>query len=448
MSTLVKQSQTTVKQNNLRLILSTIIRHQPLSRADLVRRTHISKPTVSSLIEELSARGLIREVGDESREESANESPPKTNGKRGARSGRKPILLRFESDRRRLLAFEMGRVAFRIAVADLEGRILSLNDGQFPPAGGNPSSDAARRLEMMAASIVSVLEQTGTERPRLLKAVCIAPGVYVEPGKGLRWLASGGAATPRGSGCPDPAAYFRNLLGCEVLLHHSTKAALLGEAVAGKARDCSNALYVDFAYGLGCAIMIDGRIYAGPGESAGEIGYFYSSPQEHQRLSVRPFELGALEQHISGKALADRAAAVFGCLPAGSPVGRCKSLRPRSAADVFEAFRRGDPQAREILQEAFSYFNMALCNVINLLAPELVIFGGGFSEAGEILLELIRPGVRDKVLMPPRLEVSELKNRASLIGGIRYLIEHTDFLTELSEEAALAAPDRQGGVRT
>ena len=423
MSALVKHTQATVKQNNLRLVLSAIIRHEPLSRADLVRRTQISKPTVSSLIEELRERGLISEIG----------AGP-------AKSGRKPILLRFESDRRRFLAFEMGRVGFRIAVADLKGRILSLKEGLFPPAEDDPAGAARARLELLREAISAALQETDTGPQRLLKGICIAPGIYVEPGQALRWLPAG-AAGRADSSSPDAAAYFRDLLGCEVLLYHSTKAALLGEKVAGKARGCSSAVYVDFAYGLGCAIMIDGSVYSGPGESAGEIGYFYTSQEEHRRLTVRPFELGALEQKISGKALADRASrelrenpgGVIAALAAGQAGGV-------SARLVFEAYRRGDPRAMAILTEAFSYFNVALCNVINLLAPERVIFGGGFSEAGEVLLELIAPGIRDRVLIPPRLEISELKNRASLIGGIHYLIEHTDFLTELAEHPAGETP--------
>jgi len=65
------------------------------------------------------------------------------------------------------------------------------------------------------------------------------------------------------------------------------------------------------------------------------------------------------------------------------------------------------------------------------LAPELVILGGGFSRAGEVLIGLVSQEIRDRVLVMPRLEVSELKNKASLIGGVQYLIDHTDLLEEL-----------------
>jgi predicted NBD/HSP70 family sugar kinase len=429
-STLVKQSQATVRQNNLRLLLSTILRYEPLSRADLGRLTHMSKPTVSSLINDLRARGLISEIG----------TGP-------SRSGRKPILLRFESDQRRLLAFEMGRVGFRVALADLKGRLLRLEEGVFPPDGGTAGDRDALRLKLLGESILRLLEATSTRRERLLKAICIAPGVYVQPGKPLRWVPAGGAEGS--TEVPDPTGYFRELLGCDVLLYHSTKAALLGERVAGKARGCSSAVYVDFAFGLGCAIMIDGAVYGGPGESAGEIGYFYSSPDEFRSRTVRPFELGALEQNISGKALADRARAAIREHPEGilaELVGRDGG--EATARHVFAAYRYGDTAAATMLEEAFLHFNMALCNVINLLAPETVIFGGGFAGSGDTLLALIAPAIRDRVLIPPRLEVSELRSRACLIGGVQHLIDNTDFLSELIHrpEPSAAAPAAKGGT--
>ena len=98
---------------------------------------------------------------------------------------------------------------------------------------------------------------------------------------------------------------------------------------------------------------------------------------------------------------------------------------------IFEAYKQGDADAGVILKEAFGFFNMALCNIINLVAPELVILGGGFSRAGDVLIELVSREIRDRVLVMPRLAVSELKNQASLIGGIHYLIENTDLLAEL-----------------
>ncbi len=402
---LTKQSQVHVKENNLRLVLATIIKHEPLSRADIVRCTHISKPAISSLIDDLLERGIISEIGE-----------GKSSG------GRKPILLRFNSGLRYFLAFEMGRTGFRVAISDLKGRFVGQREGVF-----QNTSSITERLLLLKENVFDVMKESRIGEQELLRIICIAPGIYVEKGKALKWTPNYQEASGQ-----DLSEFFRSVFKREVMMNHSTKLSLLGEKITGKARGYDNVVYIDFAYGLGCAIMIDGKIYFGNQASAGEIGYFYSSLDEFLMSSVKPYQLGCLENRISGKAVQEKASKILrqggdGKIPELTE-GRPGCL---SGKTVFDAYLLGDPEAAKILREAFAYFNLALCNIINLLAPELVILGGGFSRAGDVLLELVSREIRDRVLVMPRLEVSELKNEASLIGGVQYLIDHTDLLAEL-----------------
>jgi predicted NBD/HSP70 family sugar kinase len=380
-------------------------RHEPLSRADIVRHTHISKPAISSLIDDLLGRGIVSEIGEGQ-----------------SSGGRKPILLKFQSDLRYFLAFEMGRTGFRVAISDLKGRFVGQREGVF-----RGTSIITDRLALLKKNVFAVMKEICIGEQELLRIICIAPGIYVERGKALKW-------TPnyQGAAGQDLSEYFRSAFKREVITNHSTKLSLLGEKIAGKARGYDNVVFIDFAYGLGCAIMIDGKVYFGSQASAGEIGYFYSSLDEFVKSSVKPYQLGCLEKRISGKAVQDKAAEILRRGGDGKIAelveGKADAL---SGKTVFDAYRQGDPDATKILKEAFSYFNLALCNIINLLAPELVILGGGFSRAGEVLVELVSQEIRDRVLAMPRLEVSELKNEASLIGGVQYLIDHTDLLAEL-----------------
>jgi predicted NBD/HSP70 family sugar kinase len=309
-----------------------------------------------------------------------------------------------------------------VAVSDLKGGVVGRREGIFRPA-----NDMAARLTVLKESIFALLKELGIGVQDLLKIICIAPGIYAERGKALKW-------TPNYQEAPgqDLGEFFQRVFKRKVIMNHSTKLSLLGEKIAGKAKGFDNVVYVDFAYGLGCAIMIDGRIHFGSQASAGEIGYFYSSVDEFLSATVKPYQLGCLEQRISGKALQEKAAQYL--LNGGggkiAEMVEAESGTP-SGKVIFDAHKLGDPEATRILREAFAYFNLALCNTINLLAPELIILGGGFSRAGEVLMELVSREIRDRVLVMPRLEVSELKNQASLIGGVQYLIDHTDLLAEL-----------------
>ncbi len=403
---LTKQSQASVKTNNLRLILGAIIQHDPLSRADLVRLTNISKPTVSSLVDELLKRGIISEIG-------VGQS----------KGGRKPILIHFNRTSRYFLAFEMGRASYRIALADLKGSIMQKTGGEFPG-----EANFSERIELLHSCIGGILDAEGITPDKILKMICIAPGIYVGKGNELRWYPGNAKNDPE-----DITRYFQNLFDCQILVEHSTKLSLLGEKVAGKVKNHKNVLYIDFAYGLGSALMVNGTVYSGPNKSAGEIGYFYSNPDEFKSGAIVPFEFGALEKKISGKALQARAreAVVKHSHTKIYEIAR-GNIRSITSKTVFEAAMQKDPVAYTILSDSFTYFNMALCNMINMLNPELVIFGGGFSNAGSFLLEFIENEIKNKVLIMPLLEVSDLRNDSCILGAVQFLINKTDYLTELS----------------
>ena len=155
-----------------------------------------------------------------------------------------------------------------------------------------------------------------------------------------------------------------------VLLNHSSKIALFGEKIAGKARKVSHAIYIDFGYGLGCAYMFNDRIYFGANDSAGEIGYLYSDLKEFNSYTLVPYGWGALETIISGKALQQKG------IDLAEKHKDTKMLElvdgdvaKITAKTIFNAARQDDPHAYFILKESFMYFNMALCNIINMLNP-------------------------------------------------------------------------------
>jgi N-acetylglucosamine repressor len=402
---LTKQSQSNVKLNNLRLILNSVIKHDPLSRADLVRLTHISKPTVSNLIDELIQRNLVLEIGV---------------GR--SSTGRKPILVKFNSTRKYFLAFDLGREEYQVAVSDLKGHILDQQQGAF-----EPSQTSQEKIAVLHAGILALLNRLHLPLDALLKIHGGAPGVYAEKGKAMRWFANADLSEEY-----DLQQFFKEKFQTPVLINHSTKLSLLGEKIDGKAKTCRNAVYVDLGYGLGCAFMFDDRIYFGAHNSAGEIGYFYSDLHEFTTAPIAPYEFGALENRISGKALQQQGMDLARKYQDTKLVELVNGdLSQITAKTIFTAARQGDPQAYVILKEAFKYLNLTLCNIINMLDPELVILGGGIANAGDFLLEFIVHEVRDNVLIMPDFALSESEHDASIIGAIAYLIEHTDFLTEL-----------------
>ncbi|HSV30744.1 MAG TPA: ROK family transcriptional regulator [Atribacteraceae bacterium] len=402
MDSISRKSQSDVKRSNLKLVLNTIIKHEPLSRMDVVRRTSISKPTVSNLIEELLRRKLVVEIG------------------RGRSSGgRRPILLKLHNTRKYFLAIDLGREDFTLALADLKGSIIAKHNETF-----DRTKNLRNRLSEIRSKIEHLLTQSNLKHQDLLRVICIAAGVYVEKERELKWFPDNAQYENL-----DIKNYFEQELQTPVAINHSTKLSLLGEKVSGKAKKYQNVIYIDLAYGLGCSLLINGSIYFGPNNAAGEIAYCYTSLEEFQVEQIAPYAFGALEKTISGYALQNKGLSAI-------RAGRGKRLLDLAGGDpqrvtgriVFQASIQGDPTARNILTTSFRSFNLALANIINLINPEIVIFGGGLSLAEDYLLDLIVPEIAGKVLFMPRLEISELKKDAGIIGGIHWLIEQTDYL--------------------
>jgi len=400
-----KQSQKDVKQNNLILILNTIMKHEPLSRADIVRITKISKPTVSNLIEELLQRKAIIEIG-----------------MGASKGGRKPVLIRFNNSRKYVIAVDLGREDCTIAIADFKGYILNKVNEKF-----DKQKCLKEKLKITKNLIIQLMNDLKIDRNLIYKISCIAPGIYVERGKELKWSPE----NTQNEGA-DIKKYFESKFNVGVIINHSTKLSLLGEKVSGKAKEYKNVLYIDFAYGLGCSFMIDGNIYFGMNNSAGEFGYFYSNLQEFKEYSVIPYEFGSLEKRISGYALQNKGVERAKNNPHSKILDLANGdFNKITGRTIFQAAMEGDQEALEILNESFQYFNMALANIINLLTPEIVIFGGGFSNAGHFLLNLIHGEIKEKVLYMPKLEISELKKDASIVGAIHFLLDNTNLLEEI-----------------
>jgi len=402
---LSKQSQINVRENNLRVVLDTILKNEPVSRAEIMRMTHISKPTVSKLINELIERQLIYETGIVK-----------------SKLGRPAIQLKFNRTKKYLLVLDYGREECEIAISDLKGHILK--KCTF-------SIDSNEKLEYNVKKIkdhVDVLfDQLHISIRDIMRSICTCPGIYVGKERGFIWYPGNIQDDDH-----DIHTVLQEKLNIDVVVEHSTKLSLLGEKKAGKAQEYNNVIYIDFGYGLGSSLLFNGEIYYGPFNSSGEIGYLYTHLNEFKKHVIQPYEHGPLCKKVSGKAIqeAGRLLLQQNRMTKLKELSKGKSDRITGKL-VFHAAQENDRASIEILQEAFGHFNMSLCNIINVLTPELVIFGGGFTYAGDYLLHFIKDAIQDKVLFMPKMEISTLKKEASIIGGIYFLIESIDFLNDL-----------------
>jgi glucokinase len=198
---------------------------------------------------------------------------------------------------------------------------------------------------------------------------------------------------------------FAERWGAPVRLENDATAAAYGELVLGAARGCSDVVTVNLGTGLGGGIVIGGRIYRGHNGMAGEFGHMQVVPDG---LACECGARGCWEQYCSGRALERYARERDADLVNGRMV--------TAAAD------EGDLEARAAFAELGHWLGVGLANLVAAFDPELVVVGGGVSEAGDRLLEparvalgrsLVGAGHRDI----PAIVAAQLGNAAGLVGA-------------------------------
>ncbi len=171
--------------------------------------------------------------------------------------------------------------------------------------------------------------------------------------------------------------------GLSVDLENDANAAAFGEFVAGAGRDAGSIVLLTLGTGIGGGVVLNGNLWRGHFENAGEIGHCIIVP------NGRPCpcgQNGCLERYASANAVAERFAEA---ILAGEP-SLLKSRVERGDAvtsvDVLEAANEGDSLAKRIWDETCYYLALACTNLQHAFNPQLVVLAGGLINAGERLL--------------------------------------------------------------
>lgn len=157
---------------------------------------------------------------------------------------------------------------------------------------------------------------------------------------------------------------------------------ILGEVWKGAAKGCDNAIYIAVGTGIGVGILIDGRVLHGAEDIIGASGWMalhYPYQQEY-------IPTGCFEYYASGNGIATQMRRTLRCNRNYAGVMSGKPIDEITSHDVFDAYHQGDRLAAKVLDKAVEMWGMAAANMVSLLNPEKVIFGGGvFGPAGEFI---------------------------------------------------------------
>jgi predicted NBD/HSP70 family sugar kinase len=353
------------------------------SRADVARRTGLSRSTVSSIVAELLAEGLVVDREEDGRPSSA---------------GRPPALIALDPAAGVAVGIDFGKRHLAVAASDLSHRVLAEEWIEMPE-----DYEAEDGIDRAAELVDRVLSDGAADRDRVLGVGMGIPGPVHRSGVvGSSAILPGWAGT-RG------ADRMAERLGFHVWLGNDANLGALSEATWGAGKGAAALVYLKLSTGIGAGIVIDGELFDGAGGTAGEIGHItLDETGDICRCGSR----GCLETFAAGAAIA-----------------RMLSRSRGEELDVDAVLSRaaaGDPGCRRALRDAGRAIGVAVANLCNLINPERIVVGGSMGYAGDLLLDPLRESVGLRAIPSAAEDVEvvlgELGERAELLGAVALVL--------------------------
>jgi glucokinase-like ROK family protein len=375
------------RQRNRERLMASLREAGSASRADLARRTGLSRTTVASLVAELEDDGVLveRENG--------------TSGGATPRGGRPPRLLSFGRSAGVAIGIDFGKRHLRVAAADLSHAILA--EAERPARAEDP---AEAGLDAAVALVEEVMADAGVAHSEVIGVGMGLPGPIDR-----RSGRVGSSSILPGWVGVRAAEELSSRLGLPVVVDNDANLGALAELHWGAAAGHLNVAYLKVSTGIGAGLIVDGRLFHGTGGMAGEIGH---AIVDEQGPVCRCGKRGCLETLAGASALV-------------------QLLEPRlertiSTAELLELAEAGDSGARRVIADAGMHIGGVLATLCDLLNPELIVVGGDLSGAGEVLLDPMREQVHRNAIPATARDVEivagVLGPRAELLGGLALVL--------------------------
>lgn len=344
-------SQTSLREANRARVIESLKRHGRLTQVELAGSTGLSPATVSNIVKELTASGLLHTSFT-------------------SRSGRRATLVS--------LARRVGLVAgvhfssrqLHIAIADATRTIVTQTSLPLPV---DHRHDA--ELDRLSILLGDLMESLGSSVGELL-AVGLALPAPIDP-------RTGRVSTPgllRGWEGVDVAASLTSRIGRPVSVDSEANLAGLAEAREGSARSASSSVFLRVGHSISAGLVVGGDLFHGVNGKAGQIGHV---TLDENGPICRCSNRGCLETYAGGPAL-------LSLFPPSEGMQRL--------GDLLQAAEAGDGSSRRVIADAGRHIGIAAASLCNLFDPELIVVGGELGLAGEILMAPMRHALERSAL--------------------------------------------------
>ena len=390
-------SQSSLREANKVLVVETVQRFGGLTQVELAAATGLSAATVSTIVRELLAAGVVDTAST-------------------TRSGRRAQLVTLARRVGLAVGVQVGHRHLRVTLGDFAHEVVAEQTMPLPHEHRVDTS-----LDRAALLVTELLDRVGADLDDVV-GIGIGIPAPVDSATGMvsvRGIMHGWDEVHIGH-------VMAKRLGRPVYVDNDANLGALAESVLGAARQYRDAVYVRASYGTGAGIVLAGQVHRGFAGTAGEIGHVQVDPAgDICRCGSR----GCLDTVVGAQALLGPLRSSHGTL----------TLR-----DVVQRTIDGDPGCSRVISDAGAAIGSVVAALGMAVNPECVVVGGELAETGEVLLGPMREAIRRRVLLnqiaPLEVVPAALGQRAETIGALVLALQSTDLPLQAqadpSEEAS------------
>lgn len=373
-----------MKSVNKSIVLNKIRTSEPISRAQIAKETKLTPPTVSSIVRELIEQELVveSELGK-------------------SQGGRKPTMLLINKNGYYVIGVDAGPRTIKCVLSNLSGQLKDRAVVSIDPPLTNETF-----LTLLKDSVKKILQKV--RNPEKVIGIGVAMHGVVDFETGTSLVA--------------PILQLKNIpikeeleraLNFEVKVENDARAMALGESWFGQHGQISSMVAVNIGSGVGAGVVVDGKLYHGATDLAGEIGHMTIDMNgEICECGNR----GCLEAYASAPSIVKRANR------------KMPNKEIISSEEIYQSAVNGNQDCIEILEETGKILGIGLTNLIHIINPELIILGGGVSNAEKFILPAIQKTIEEKGLTPRAKDtevlISKLGDDATALGAVAlFLVE-------------------------
>ncbi|MFD0694720.1 ROK family protein [Paenibacillus sp. GCM10027628] len=371
-----KHDQEFIKKKNKNMVLDLIKSSRPISRAEIAKMTSMSPTSVGRIVSELCQMGLVKETDQYS-----------------SGVGRKATLLDIDAGSVLAIGVQMDKGLIKIGIVDFDGRIVVEKRITRLYHLDDPAQVAVELSEQIKA----LIDAEHIETAKIIGIGIGVPGI-IDTDKGMIVFSS-----QLGWKNVSFASLVQSRLNMPTVIDNDLKVKALGENYYGFVKGSKRAVLLGFGSGVGSALVIDGTVYRGESNIAGEIGHSTIDPNG---MLCECGKRGCLQTYIADFTLIQEANKV-------KPIA--------SIQEIFDSMRNNETWALHIIDRACTYIAITVSNVVCMYNPETIILSGDLIEQHPEMLETVKQKINHFIWGPfngtYHLVSSKLQDIGVIVGA-------------------------------